>query len=81
MSVPHVVAELRKNARETLRVTLDIWQEHNLIDMRLFIASAVDDRSLMPTKKGLTVAVTLLPALREALAEAEATARLRGWLE
>jgi hypothetical protein len=74
MSAPIVIAELRKNARERVRIALDEWQGHHLIDIRVTtqFAEAVDVWA--PTKKGLSVNVSMLPALREALAAAEARA-------
>ncbi|MFA7647923.1 MAG: hypothetical protein WCY15_13220 [Phenylobacterium sp.] len=81
MSAPYVVAELRKNARETVRVALDTYQGRNLLDLRVCLPLAEHAPSLQPTRKGIALAVALLPRLREALEDAEAEARSRGWLE
>jgi hypothetical protein len=81
VNAPHVVGEFRKNARETLRVALVTWQDRDLLDVRLFVASADDPSLLMPTRKGLSMSPSLLPALRALISEAEEQARIRGWLE
>jgi hypothetical protein len=80
MSAPTIVAELRKNARERVRVALDEWQGHSLIDIRVTtqFTEALDVWS--PTKKGLSMNVAMIPALREALASAEARAVEMGLL-
>jgi hypothetical protein len=78
MSGPVIIAELEKNRRERVRVALDQWQGHNLIDIRVTaqFTEAVDVWG--PTKKGLSMNVALLPALRAALVEAEARAKEMG---
>lgn len=80
MSKPLIIASFDKNRREKLRVALDQWQGHNLLDLR--VTAEIDGASGVqaPTKKGVSLNVALLPELRQALADAEAQARLLGWL-
>ncbi len=78
MTAPIIVAELRKNARERIRVALDNWQGHDLLDIRVTAQLNEATDVWCPTKKGLSVNVALIPALREALAAAEDQARERG---
>lgn len=81
MSVPVVIAELTRNARERVRVSLEEWQGKPRLDIRTTtqLTEATDIWS--PTKKGISVSVTLIPALRQALADAEAKARELGLIE
>lgn len=78
MSGPIIVAEMRKNTRERVRVALDQWQGHDLLDIRVTTQLTEATDIWTPTKKGLSVNVALIPALRKALADAEAKARELG---
>jgi shikimate kinase len=78
MTAPTIVAEIRKNARERVRVALDEWQGHKLLDLRVTTQLAASTDTWSPTKKGLSVSVAMIPALRLALVEAEAKARELG---
>lgn len=80
MSGPIVVAVLVKNRAERLRVALDQWQSHDLLDIRV-TTQIGESGAWSPTKKGVSVNVSLIPALREALAAAEAKARELGLLD
>lgn len=78
-SLPAAIATIPKNSREEVRVSLDTYQGHVLVDLRIyadFAAGPVASRA--PTKKGLALDVTRLPELREAIVQAEAEARTRG---
>ena len=68
MSGEIIVAEWRKNSRETLRVRLDSFKGQAVFDCRAWYAG--DDGTLKPGKGGLTVSVRHLPALAEAIAKA-----------
>ncbi|WP_426046059.1 hypothetical protein [Brevundimonas sp. TWP3-1-2b1] len=75
-----LIATIGKNASEEVRVVLDTYKAHRLCDMRVFAsfsAAAVP----MPTRKGLSVQVSLLPDLIEALTAARDQAVALGWLE
>lgn len=77
---PVVVATLEKNARERLRISLDHWRGHDLVDLRVCVPLAEHDRTLVPTKAGVSVRVALLPELIESLQAAEVAARAQGLL-
>ena len=81
MSAPFVIAELTRNARERVRVALEEWHGQPRLDIRTTtrITEATDIWS--PTKKGISLSVTLIPVLRQALADAEAKARELGLIE
>jgi hypothetical protein len=75
-----IIATLRKNQRESVRVALDQWHGHNLLDLRLVVPLAEHASTLTPTAKGLSVSVDLIADLRAALDRAETEARALGWL-
>jgi len=75
-----VIAELRKNARERIRVSLDEWRGHQLLDLRVCTQLTEGTDIWSPTKKGLSVNVSMIGPLRMALAEAEHKARELGLL-
>ena len=77
---PTIIAVLHKNRSERLRIALDEYQGHQLLDVRVVtqLSDATDLWS--PTKKGVSINVTMLPALREALADAETKAHELGLL-
>jgi hypothetical protein len=82
MKAPLIVAELRKNTRERLRVALDEWQGNHLLDLRITTQLAETTPDVWsPTKKGVSDNVAMIPALREALADAEAKAREAGLID
>jgi hypothetical protein len=73
-----LLRDIKKNARETLRVELDEFKGHQLVAARLWFADGSGE--LRPTPKGLTIKVELLPDLIAALREAETIARDGGLL-
>jgi len=72
-----LVASIAKNSRESIRVSLDSYREHDYIDLRLYADNGVEQ---VPTRKGLTIRPDLLPTVIEALHKAEAAARKTGLL-
>ena len=78
MSGPVVIANLRKNAREKLRICLDNWQGHDLIDVRVTTQINAETDIWSPTKKGVSINVALLSELVRALQGAETKARELG---
>lgn len=80
MSEARIIAELPKNAVETVRVSLDTFQGKPVADVRVF-AEYRSTGQVGPTKKGVTIRAEQLPELVRALARAEAEARALGWIE
>ncbi len=72
-----LIATIPKNARERVQVELTEFNGHNLLAIRVF---ADNGAKWVPTKKGVTVRVDMLPALIAALTEAETEARAAGLL-
>lgn len=75
---PIVIARLDKNRREQLRVALDRYQGINLLDLRVTVDLTEASGVQTPTKKGISIQVRQLPALLDALHQAEARARQLG---
>lgn len=81
MSSPHIIAELQKNKTERLRVALDRWQQHELVDIRVTTQLAAHVAEWVPTKKGVSLRLAMLPELIEALQAALKEAKARGLVE
>jgi hypothetical protein len=79
LTEPIVVAEFWCNRRgEAVRVQLKEFNGHPLVDVRKFFTD--DDGCLVPTKKGLAIAIARLPDLARAIAKAVHKARELGLL-
>lgn len=57
--------EIRKNSAETVRIAARRYQGHDLIDIRVF--ARTKDGSVIPTKKGVSLNIDLVPDLLECL--------------
>jgi len=80
MSDRTVIATLPKNSHEDLVVALDEFRGNRLLDLRLFAQmDGADEKA--PTKRGISINIRKLPALIEALHDAEAEAKRRGLLD
>jgi hypothetical protein len=73
-----VVAEFTKNTREVVRVGLQTFKGHNLLQLRAWALK--DGADAIPTKSGIALRIELIAPLRAALDAAEAEAKARGWL-
>lgn len=58
-------ATIRKNANEELRVSLDEFRGHRLVNLRVWFKA--EDGEMRPGKQGVALRVELLPELMEAL--------------
>ena len=76
-----VIAVIEKNRDEEIRVVLGDFKGHQLVSIRIFADPREDDgQDRVPTKKGVTCKVALLPEIIKALQDAEAVARKEGLL-
>ena len=76
---PAFYGVIPKNSAEDVRVALTEFNGHDLVDVRIFTdfrAGAAQVRG--PTKNGVSLNVTALPALIEALGRARDEAERRG---
>ena len=74
-----VIAEIKKTKKEIVRVELSEFQETDCINIRVWKKSGRDN--LLPTTRGISMAVWRLPELLAALTEAEKEARAAGLLD
>lgn len=70
------VATIQKGKREIVRVNLFRMQANDLLGIRVF--AQLGDGTVVPTRRGLALAIRHIPALREALQIAEAEIAFRG---
>ena len=63
MSEPFAV--FRKNATEEVRVSLEDFKGHRLVNIRVWFTG--DDGEMRPGKQGLALRVEMLPAMLDAL--------------
>lgn len=78
-SFPVVISQWRKNAQEIICATLDSYKNTPTFNARVYYEDAPGQWK--PTKKGLTLSVQHLPALRDAVEQAEGSARQLGLLK
>lgn len=75
-----VVAKLPKNARETIFLSLSEFKGRKLVDIRVHVPGD-QDGDWVPTRKGVSLAVGLYPAFKQALAELEEALVAQGLLD
>ena len=78
-TAPTLICEWPKNARETVRVSLDQYHGRDTIDLRVWWIDDADQ--LRPGKSGITLAVRHLPDLASAISQALDEAKARGLLD
>lgn len=71
-----VIAEIEKNRRETVRVSLSAYEGHDLASLRVWFKA--DDDQMRPGKAGLALRLDRVPALIEGLQALMAEANKRG---
>jgi hypothetical protein len=80
VSEPITVAEFWANRRgEAVRISLREFEGIALVDLRKYYTGR--EGKLLPTKKGLSVAIRRLPDLAAAIAKAEQKARELGLIK
>jgi hypothetical protein len=75
-----VISKVPKNARETLFLSLSEFKGHRLIDIRVHVPGD-QPGEFVPTRKGVSLAVSLYPAFKQALAELEEALLQQGILD
>lgn len=73
------IATIKKNSREEIRVSLDVFNGHRLFNMRVFFEA--EDGSMRPGKNGLAFKVDKLQEFAGAVATGLETAIARGFLK
>ena len=65
-----VVSQFKKNESEEIRISTRVYKDKLYVDLRLFFLPK-DGAEWIPSKKGITLPIEHLPALREGLEKAE----------
>jgi len=65
-----VISRVTKNAREVLFLSISEFKGRRLIDLRLHVPGD-QEGDWVPTRKGISLAVGLYPAFKEALNQLE----------
>ena len=74
-----LIASIRKNTSEELRVSLDEYAGRDLLSLRVWYTA--NDGTQRPGKAGVALRVDALPELREAIIKAEAEALQLGLIK
>lgn len=80
MAESKIIAKIEKNKSEEVVISLEQFRGHNLLDIRSY-ADFDNSGERRPTKKGITLRVSAIPELLEALNLAHAEAKSRGFIE
>jgi hypothetical protein len=72
----HLIATIKKNSREELRIGRSEFKGHDLISIRVWYEA--EDGAMRPGKAGLAFRVELLPEISAALSELEAVTSCNG---
>jgi hypothetical protein len=75
-----VISKVTKNAREVVFLSLSEFKGHRLIDIRVHVPGDQED-DWVPTRKGVSLAVGLYPAFKQALARLEDALIQQGLLD
>jgi hypothetical protein len=75
-----VISQIAKNAREVVFLSLSEFKGHRLIDIRVHVPGD-QEGDWVPTRKGVSLAVALYPAFKQALAELESALIQQGLLD
>jgi hypothetical protein len=74
------ISKVPKNAREVIFLSLSEFKGHRLIDIRVHVPGDEED-VWVPTRKGVSLAVGLYPAFKQALGQLEAALLEQGLLD
>lgn len=75
-----VISRVTKNAREVLFLSLSEFKGHRLIDFRVHVPGD-QEGEWVPTRKGVSLAVGLYPAFKQALVQLEKALVKQGLLD
>lgn len=79
MSASLPVATIKKNSREEIRVSLDVFNGHRVFNMRVFYEA--EDGSMRPGKNGLAFTLDKLEPFAEAVTTGLMQAKAKGLLK
>ena len=75
-----VISQITKNAREVVFLSLSEFKGRKLIDIRVHVPGD-QEGDWVPTRKGVSLAVSLYPAFKQGLAELEKALIHQGLLD
>ncbi|MBM4275296.1 MAG: transcriptional regulator [Deltaproteobacteria bacterium] len=75
-----VISRVTKNAREVIFLSLSEFKGRRLIDIRVHVPGD-QEGEWVPTRKGISLALGLYPAFKEALGELEEALLTQGLLD
>jgi hypothetical protein len=75
-----VISQITKNAREVVFLSLSEFKGRRLIDIRVHVPGD-QEGDWVPTRKGVSLAVSLYPAFKQGLAQLEQALIQQGLLD
>ncbi len=75
-----VISQITKNAREVVFLSLSEFKGRKLIDIRVHVP-ADQEGDWVPTRKGVSLSVSLYPAFKQGLAQLEKALIQQGLLD
>ncbi len=75
-----VISQITKNAREVVFLSLSEFKGRRLIDIRVHVPGE-QEGDWVPTRKGVSLSVSLYPAFKKALIELEQALIKQGLLD
>ena len=75
-----IISQISKNAREVVFLSLSEFKGRKLIDIRVHVPGD-QEGDWVPTRKGVSLAVSLYPAFKQGLAQLEQALIQKGLLD
>ena len=75
-----IISQITKNAREVVFLSLSEFKGRKLIDIRVHVPGD-QEGEWVPTRKGVSLAVSLYPAFKQGLAQLEQALIQKGLLD
>jgi hypothetical protein len=75
----HPVFEVSKNSKEIIRLNLEEYRGHKLADLRVYCQD--EQGGMIPTRKGISIPISLWPQIRAGLGKLEQAIIAAGWLD
>ena len=75
-----IISQITKNAREVVFLSLSEFKGHSLIDIRVHVPGD-EEGDWVPTRKGVSLSVSLYPAFKQGLVQLEQALIKQGLLD
>jgi len=73
------VCKVPKNSQEIIQFNLEEFKGHKLADLRVYCQD--EKGSMIPTRKGISIPISLWPQFRKGLGKLEQAIIAAGWLD